>query len=210
VAAWLDALLERMLLLPEPLLLLILGAAATIENLVPPVPADVIIAFGGFLAGMGASTPWRVFLVVWTTNVGGAAIVYSAGRRYGPAFFGGRLGRWVLQPRQLASLSTFYQRHGFGVILFGRLLPMFRSVVPAFAGVAGLGVIRTFVPIAIASGAWYGTIIYLGGIAGQNWEVILGILERSGRWFSVLALVVAVVALAIWRRSRASSTEPVE
>jgi membrane protein DedA with SNARE-associated domain len=202
VAAWLDALLERMLYVPEALLLLILALAAALENIFPPIPADVVILFGGFLVGKGASSLWLAFLVVWVSNVVGALAVYALGRAYGPGFFSGRLGKHLLRPRQLASLSAFYQRFGFGVIFLSRFLPMFRSVVPVFAGVSGVGALRTALPVALASGFWYGGLLYIGAVAGQNWETILAAMERGGRW---LALVAALIALGVawwWVRSR--------
>jgi len=202
VAAWLDALLERMLQVPELLLLLILAAAAFFENWIPPVPADVIIVFGGFLVGQGASRLWLVFLVVWLFNVAGALGVFLVGRTYGPGFFSGRLGSFLLRPQQLTSLAAFYHRFGFGVIFFGRFLPVFRSVVPVFAGVTHLGLIRTTLPIAAASALWYGMLLYLASAAGQNWSTILGFLDRSGRWLLVPAAVIAGAVVTWWWRSR--------
>jgi membrane protein DedA with SNARE-associated domain len=197
VTDWLEAFLERMLGLPEPLLHLVLGLAAALENIVPPIPADVVILFGGFLAGQGATAVWLVFLSVWVGNVGGALLVYVLGRVYGARFFSSRIGRFFLRPRQLATLGGFYQRYGFGVIFVSRFLPMFRSVVPVFAGVSGVGFFRTAVPIAAASFLWYGFLVYLGATAGQNWDEIVATLDRMGRWLYLL-VALALVALAGW------------
>jgi membrane protein DedA with SNARE-associated domain len=199
---WVDALLEQMLLVPEALLYLILGLVAALENLVPPIPADMVILLGGFLVGQGAGRLWLAFLVVWSCNVAGALLVYGVGRRYGAGFFAGRLGRYLLQPRQLASLSMFYHRYGFGVLFLSRFLPVFRSLVPVFAGVSHVGLARTAFPVAMASGLWYGTILYLGAAAGENWEQIAAVLERGGRWLLLVAVGIALVLLALWRRSR--------
>jgi membrane protein DedA with SNARE-associated domain len=199
---WVDALLEQMLLVPEALLYLILGLVAALENLVPPIPADMVILLGGFLVGQGAGRLWLAFLVVWWCNVAGALLVYGVGRRYGAGFFAGRLGRYLLQPRQLASLSMFYHRYGFGVLFLSRFLPVFRSLVPVFAGVSHVGLARTAFPVAMASGLWYGTILYLGAAAGENWQQIAAVLERGGRWLLLAAVGIALVLLALWRRSR--------
>jgi membrane protein DedA with SNARE-associated domain len=43
--------------------------AAAVENVFPPVPADVVALFGGFLAGQGVVDPLVMFLVVWLCNV---------------------------------------------------------------------------------------------------------------------------------------------
>ena len=199
---WTEVLLERMLRVSASLLYLILGAAAAIENLVPPIPADVIVLMGGFLSGQGRGDIRTAFFVVWTSNIGGALIVYWLGFRYGERFFAGRFGRLILRPHQLASLARFYGRFGFSVIFVGRLFPMFRAVVPAFAGVSRLGVARSLPPLALASGLWYGMILYIGAVAGENWQQISDSLASVGHWLYVVAVVAILVVVGWWWRSR--------
>ena len=193
--AWLNG-------LPGPLVYLVIGAFAGLENVFPPVPADVIALAGGFLAGQGTISPLGAFLVVWLCNVGGALLVYWVGRRYGASFFSGRVGRMLLQPQQMERLGALYARHGAKVIFFSRYLPGFRAVVPIFAGTSGMGWIRTAVPIALASGLWYGLIVYLGATAGRNWEQIRATVESSGRWLAVAAVVLFLLMGWSWWRSR--------
>lgn len=194
--------MERLSSAPEIVVYLVLGAAATLENLVPPIPADVVILFGGLLAGRGVARVDLVFLSVWICNVAGALAVYLVGRRFGASFFEGRWGRLLLQPRQVARLNVFYRRYGFGVIFVSRFLPMFRAVVPVFAGVAQVGFFRAALPIAVASALWYGLIVWLGATAGRNWEEIVAVLDSAGRWLWVLAGLVAAAVGWWWWRTR--------
>lgn len=197
-----DALLQRLLEVPAGWVHLTLAIAAALENLVPPIPADVVVLFGGFLAGQGSITLPVAFVVVWISNVGGALAVYQLGRAYGAPFFSGRVGSFILKPQQLATLGRFYRRYGFAVIFVGRFFPMFRAVVPAFAGVARLDPVRTIIPLALASGLWYGTVLYLGAVAGQNWEEVADALASAGRWMYLIALVGVLVLVGWWWRSR--------
>ncbi|CAN5857607.1 hypothetical protein BH23GEM3_BH23GEM3_08550 [soil metagenome] len=202
MTGWLDAFLQRLLEVPAAWVHLTLALAAALENLVPPIPADVVILFGGFLAGQGSISLWVAFMVVWISNVGGALLVYLLGRVYGARFFSGRLGSFILKPQQLTTLNGFYHRYGFTVIFVGRFFPMFRAMVPAFAGVARLDLVRTIVPLALASGLWYGTVLYLGAVAGQNWEQIAAAVASAGWWLYLVALVGVLVLGGWWWRSR--------
>ena len=197
-----DALLQRMAALPEALVYVVIGFIAWLENVFPPVPADVVALFGGFLAGQGMVNVWAAFLVVWLSNVAGAMLVYWVGRHYGERFFSTRLGRLILQPQQIEKLDAVYQRRGDVVIFVSRFLPMFRAVVPAFAGMSGIGWIRAAVPITVASGLWYGLIVYLGSTAGENFDVIRARVEAAGRWIYVAALVLVAVIAYLWWRTR--------
>jgi membrane protein DedA with SNARE-associated domain len=202
-----DRMLEWMLALPSAAVYLVLALAAALENVVPPIPADVVVLFGGFLTARGGGSVWVAFFATWGGNVAGAMLVYALGRGYGAGFFATRLGSILLQPRQLAQLDAFYQRHGVVVIFVSRFLPVFRSLVPAFAGMSRVSVVRTAVPVAVASGLWYGMLVYLGASAGRNWEEIRGMVESAGRWLLLPVVVLALGFAWWWRRSRNSSPE---
>jgi membrane protein DedA with SNARE-associated domain len=202
MSGWLEGLLDWLTTAPAAIIYLVLGVAATLENIVPPIPADVVVLFGGLLAGRGAANPWVVFVAVWISNVFGALLVYYAGVRFGPGFFSGRVGRMILHPDQLERLGAFYRRFGFGVIFVSRFLPMFRAVVPVFAGVSRLGFWRTAPPLAAASALWYGALVYIGAAAGRNWEEVMAALSSIGVWFWGIAAVAAAGVFWWWWRSR--------
>lgn len=202
MGAWIEQLLDWLASAPDAAIYTVLGLAATIENIVPPVPADTVVLFGGLLAGRGTADPWIIFLAVWLCNVTGALLVYFAGLRHGPGFFSGRLGSMILQPGQLERLSVFYLRFGSGVIFVSRFLPMFRAVVPVFAGVSKMGFWRVAPPLAAASALWYGTLVYVGGMAGRNWDQVMAAFSSVGIWFWVVAAVAAGGVVWWWRHSR--------
>lgn len=180
----------------------VLGIAAAIENIVPPIPADAVVLFGGLLAGRGTASPWLVFLAVWLCNVAGALLVYYAGVRFGPGFFAGRVGRLILHPGQVHRMSQFYRRFGVGVVFVSRFLPMFRAVVPVFAGVSRIGFWRTAPPLAAASALWYGALVYVGAVAGRNWDQLMSTFRSIGTWFWAVALLAAAGVAWWWWRSR--------
>jgi membrane protein DedA with SNARE-associated domain/uncharacterized tellurite resistance protein B-like protein len=184
----------------------VLALLAAVENIIPPVPSDAAVALGAFLSHRGLTTPAFVFLVTWSANLVGAALVYLAARRFGQRLFASRTGRRLLAPRSLAVIEREYLRFGLAGIFLSRFLPGIRAVVPPFAGLIRLGAVRTFVPMAIASAIWYGSITLIGSLIGANWTRILAILEGVNRTMGIITLLL-VAAGAIWywieRRRRA-------
>lgn len=200
-----ESVLRTLTGLPPILIYLVIGTGAAIENIVPPIPADTFVVAGAFLAAAGRASPWLVFLFTWVPNVGTALVVYALARRYGRGFFNTPAGHWLLRPHQLEEVGRFYDRWGTGAIFVSRFLPMLRSIVPVFAGVTHVPFWRVAPSLALASGLWYGALVYAGAAAGRNLDVIVRFLDRAGTSLLAVAAVFIAALLLWWLRSRRSS-----
>ena len=195
-----NALIDFLSGLPPALAYLVLGAGATLENIVPPVPADTFVLLGGVLAGTNFLDPWTVFLVTWASNVTSALLVYGAGSRYGRPFFRQGVGRHLLKEGHMSRLQAFYDRWGPPAIFVTRFLPGFRAVVPVFAGVTKQRFLPVAAPILVASAIWYGALVWLGVGAGRNLEAIVDWISEVKRILLLIALLLAVGAGVWWYR----------
>jgi hypothetical protein len=130
--------------------------------------------------------------------------VYFAVRRYGRRLFASPTGRRLLAPRSLAIIEREYLRFGTVGIFISRFLPGIRAVVPPFAGLVGLGAMRTFLPMGLASAIWYGGITAVGAVIGAEWTRITAVLVGVNRTLTVATLIVAAIAVGwyVWRRRR--------
>lgn len=195
-------LLDTLQTLPPSPLYVVIGLLAAVENIFPPVPADTAVALGAFLAGRGVLDPWAVFGITWAGNVGSAALVYAIGRRYGRAFFRGRIGRLLLSERALLHIEVAYAKHGSYGILLSRLLPVWRAVVPPFAGIVGVPAGRALASMAVASAVYYGALTYLVYRLGTDFELVTRALARVNLVLGIVAvlLVIGVVWWLVRRR----------
>lgn len=188
--------------LPGPLVYLVLTVGAAIENVVPAVPADTFVALGGFLAGAGDLNVWWVAIGTITANILGAIGVFYLSRRHGAGFFRRGFGKRLMLPHQMERMSTFYERWGVLAVFGSRFLPGLRAIVPVFAGATHQPWTRVVPPLALASAIWYGGLVALGLLAGQNLDVLS---ERLGSVSGVLGITATLVGglfVAWWVRSR--------
>ena len=196
----LDELLQRLVELPAATVYAAIGALAAVENVFPPIPADTAVALGAFLSHRGVTTAPVVFAVTWAANVSAATGVYLAGRTLGRQFFTGRLGTRLLRPRRLQRLERLYDRWGAWGVFLSRFLPGVRAAVPPFAGIARLSAPRAIVPMAAASGIWYGTLTLFVASFARELEDVARVVAGFNRTVLTLAAVVTVAVIVVVRR----------
>lgn len=184
------------------LLYALLGSGSALENLFPPIPADTFVLLGAFLAAGGRADATTVFLVTWLANTVSALLVYWMGYRLGRPFFQVGLGRHVLNPAQLRRLGDFYSRWGLPAIFLARFLPGLRAMVPVFAGVTHQRFLVVAFPVLVASGIWYGALVWLGASAGRNLPAIMGWITGANRALLAFAGLVCLAAGIWWLRTR--------
>ena len=179
-----------------------LGVGAAVENIVPLIPADTFVLLGGFFAARGLASAGVVFLVTWASNVVFALVVYTVAYHYGDTFFQKRIGRYLLDPKQVKVVRRFYERWGVPAIFYTRFLPGLRAVTPVFAGLIRQRPVSVAVPLVLASGIWYGALVWIGAFAGRNVDQLLGIQDRLNWTLTGLTGVIVVPLAWWWLRSR--------
>jgi alkaline phosphatase len=196
-----DALVLWLAELPPVALYAVIAFLAAVENVFPPFPADTAIALGAFLSHRGITDATTVFVVTLVANLAGAMGMYWLAARHSSALFHSTLAKNLLSEDGLTKVRREYQRFGLVGLFIGRLLPGFRAVVAPFAGLIHVGPWRAFVPMALASGLWYGAIVYGAAALGERWEQVVAVLGGVNRVAGIVA-VLLVLWLAIWGRKR--------
>ena len=187
----------------------VLAGFAALENIFPPVPADTAVAVGAFVSVGGRITAVGVFLVTWLANVSSAAAVYAVARRPGRRFLEGRIGRRLVKPAALMRIERLYQHYGTWGIFLSRFIPGVRAVVPPFAGIAGLGVVRSLAPVIVASGIWYGVVTIAAVTVSRESGRIGALVTRLNLTAAIVAVVLGgAIALIVMLRRRTPPDDP--
>jgi membrane protein DedA with SNARE-associated domain len=201
----LQSILDWLLTLPPSTLLPAMALLAAAENIFPPIPADVLIAFGAFIAARSDASPIPAFLAVLGGNVAGAMAMYAVGRRYGASY---AEERFHLRHKATAdeALSRWYQRYGLLSLALGRFIPGVRAIVAPFAGALRASAFGTLAAITLASSAWYGLVTWAAFRAGSNWEALVDTVGRMGTATALVALVLVAAIVFTWLRHRRRTT----
>jgi membrane protein DedA with SNARE-associated domain len=191
--------------LPPAALYVILALVAATENFIPPIPADVIVAFGSFLAAREHRSPIPTIVAVVIGNVGGAVGMFALGRRFGAEWIRRRLR--VMGEGGEERVRKAYDRFGLPALFLSRFLPGVRAVVPPLAGAIKVPATGAIAAIATASTIWYATLAILAYRLGSQWSRITAVIKRFETTAGIVAGAIVLIGLLVWwvmRRRRAT------
>jgi membrane protein DedA with SNARE-associated domain len=187
-------------------LYVLLGVAAFVESIFPPAPADVVVAFGGFLAARHHAHLVPTVAAIVGGSVLGAMVIYLIARHFGADWMHRQLRRLKLLDAE-EKLEAIYANYGLAALFVSRFLPGLRAVVPPMAGALRVHWAIAAAVIAFASAIWYGLIVWVAFGVGNNWEQVQGHLHLVGRRVleiaGVAAILLALVGWRLWARHRA-------
>lgn len=177
------------------------GAAVAIaaENLFPPIPSEIILPLAGFAAAQGSFSIAEA--IIWTTigSVVGALLLYLLGRLLGHE----RLSRIaakmpLVRASDIDKTTAWFAKHGWKTVLFGRFLPIFRSLISIPAGIEKMPVPLFLGLTAVGSAIWNTIFIMVGVTLGMNYHAIEPYMD-SLQWV-VIGAVVLVIGIWVTRR----------
>lgn len=171
-----------------------------LESAAVPIPSEIVLPFSGFLASSGRLHFWFIVLAATLANLSGALIIYYIGLAGGRPLFE-RYGKYVLVHRDdISKMDSWLVRYGSSTAFFSRLLPGVRTFSSLVFG-AGRVKIKKFIFYTVAgSFIWNFALIYVGLIAGNNWNFLQPYFHKFE--LVILALVVIAVILFVFKQVR--------
>jgi membrane protein DedA with SNARE-associated domain len=162
------------------------------ENIVPPIPSELIMPLAGFTAARGQLSLLLVVLAGTAGSLLGAVFWYYVGRRLGLerlAHLAARHGRWLtLSPDDVDRADGWFRRHGARAVFFGRLIPTVRTLISVPAGIAGMPLPQFL--------AWsvLGTSLWTALLAGAGY-LLQSQYERVSDYLNPVSTVVVVLII---------------
>lgn len=167
------------------------------ENVVPPIPGDMVIVFGGYLA----STAGIDFFAIWGVATLGGALgfmaMYLLGHSLGDAVYSPDKYTWIPKNKMVRA-REWVLRWGYGVIIANRFLAGTRTVISLVVGIAHMDVWKTATACTVSAFVWTGLISYGGYAIGENWEEMAEYLRLYGVGILSVTLCAAAAGLVIY------------
>lgn len=169
-----------------------------IENLFPPIPSEVILAFGGF---MTTYSNMNVFFVILFSTLGsliGAVILYFIGfilnKDRITKILSGRIGKILhLKCSDVEKADAAFLKNGNKTVLFCRFIPIIRSLISIPAGVSKMPFLGFMFYTACGTIIWNTILVVIGRMLGSNWVRLVEFINE----YSSFTLVVLGILLFV-------------
>lgn len=174
-----------------------IGLLMLLENVVPPIPSEIIMPLAGFLSENGGTPFWAAVAAGVTGATAGALGWYALARRVGRdrlmRFADGR-GRWIGIDRDgLERAHGWFTRHAGRAVFFGRLVPGLRTFISVPAGFTAMP-FATFLLYTFAGTAlWSAALAFAGLLLGRRFDVV-------EQYLGIVSWVVVGAAVLMWTR----------
>lgn len=186
----------------------ILFLTAFLENVFPPIPGDVPIAFAGYLLYLQGGEGFTQAL--WWSSLGSVAgfmVVYWLSKTLGQKWYGSaeqqKGSRWAKQvqrffpPSDMELLRQKFVTHGYLAVLVNRFLFGSRSVIAVMAGMMHLRTLGVFIASLVSALLWNVLLLSSGFFLGSRWQDIGNYLVLYSVPVSLLFLL--LIAFSVWR-----------
>ena len=168
--------------------------AMFLENLIPPIPSELIMPLGGFYVSQGQLDFLPVVLAGLIGTVFGALPWYGIGRLVNEERIEQWLeknGRWIgINPQDLARSRKWFNKYGVSLVFWGRLVPGIRTLISVPAGVELMPMTPFLIWTTSGSLIWTLFLTITGFYLGDNYANI-------ERWISPFSSIFKTILFLI-------------
>lgn len=168
-----------------------------LENIVPPIPSEVIMPLAGFAVTQGRLHFIYVVIAGTIGSVLGATPWYFLGKSWGlkrTKKIADRYGKWLtLSGEDVEKAKIWFDKRGYVATAMGRLVPGIRTYISIPAGISKMPLIPFLLYSTAGSLVWVSLLTYAGYLLGENYEQV-GVYLKP---FSTVVLI-GIIALSIY------------
>ena len=178
------------------------GMLIAIENIFPPIPSEVILAFGGFMTTKTALNVVGVIIAATLGSTIGAIVLYLIGKILNKErlerIVSGKIGKVLrLKKSDIEKADKWFDTQGQKTVFICRFIPIVRSLISIPAGMSEMKIWKFLLYTVLGSTIWNTVLVILGRALGESWETVVNIFDKFSNVILVL-LVILFVAFVVW------------
>ncbi len=152
------------------------GFLMLLENVVPPIPSELIMPLAGYLSDKGSMSLWPAILAGSIGSLAGATFWYYLARHFSRGqfrHFVARHGVWLgMDEGSVDHAQEWFHRHGTKAVFLGRMVPGLRTLISVPAGLSGMSLLPFLAWSAVGTAIWTILLAYAGKLLGSQFEKV--------------------------------------
>jgi membrane-associated protein len=159
-----------------------------------PIPDELVVATGGFLASIGILDPFYAFLYGYLGVASGLSIGFFLGKWFGKPIIAW-LSRKQRMHHTITRATALIQKYGTFSLCISYLFPVVRHIVPYMVAMGGMP-FRRYAMLSYPIGLlWTAAFYFIGHVFGRNIEVVVALIRSYG--FYALAVIGGLILLGV-------------
>ena len=156
--------------------------AMFLENIIPPIPSEIIMPLGGFFVYQQKLNFY--ILVFWGLfgTILGALPWYYLGRLVNQkrlSNFLDKKGKYLgISSNDLIKSKKWFEKYGVSLVFWGRLVPGIRTLISVPAGIELMPLGKFLIWTTFGSLIWVAFLTYAGYFFGENYQIIETYLDQ--------------------------------
>lgn len=178
------------------------GLLIAIENIFPPIPSEVILAFGGFMTTITSINAVGVIISATIGSTVGAIVLYLIGKILNKErlerIISGKIGKVLrLKKEDIEKADKWFDTKGQKTVFICRFIPIVRSLISIPAGMSEMNIWKFLLYTILGSTIWNTVLVCLGKALGDSWETVVNIFDQFSNVILVL-LIILFIAFIVW------------
>ena len=178
---------------------LVICFAMFLENLIPPIPSEIIMPLGGFFVYQGILNFYILVFFGLIGTVLGALPWYYLGRFLNEkklADFVDSKGKFLgITSKDLNKSKLWFDNYGVSLVFWGRLIPGIRTLISVPAGIELMPIKKFLLWTTLGSLIWVALLSLAGYVFGENYKIIETYLDNLKVFTKPLLLIVGIFFL---------------
>ena len=161
---------------------LVICFAMFLENIIPPIPSEIIMPLGGFFVYQGNLNFYILVVSGLVGTICGSLPWYYLGRFLNEkklANFVESKGKFFgITSKDLSKSKLWFDKYGVSLVFWGRLIPGIRTLISVPAGIELMPLRKFLIWTILGSFIWVFLLTAAGYFFGENYVVIESYLDN--------------------------------
>ena len=179
--------------------------AMFLENIIPPIPSEIIMPLGGFFVYQGDLNFYILVLFGLIGTVLGALPWYYLGKFLNErklANFVETRGKFLgISSKDFNKSKLWFDQYGVSLVFWGRLIPGIRTLISVPAGIELMPLRKFLIWTTLGSLIWVSLLSLAGYIFGENYRIIETYIDNLKVFIKPLLLIISIFFILKYLRN---------